>query len=314
MTWMGVSIRGVSTAGGASPGSDIFYLEQSDWLSIYGSYVYCPNGRSDLYMDGTYAPTNYVTLNGIDGDVGTYPQFGICFSTSTATPSYWHIEKCRLPNTLFAMGVAGSSSAVTIDNFRIKSLIDPGNNGINIPGILQNSVLDLGATPLNAGFSNNNQLTGFSDRWTIGSRTADHWSDTGTLNKTISQATQPTFLLTSAGITSSGGALVANARLALRGQCLDFQVILASTSGNLAITANSTVTLFAPGGQSLGPVAVGTGMAIDQVVGTCNGVSVISGGSNPVSTKPGAVIGIPVPVTSIPHTDSLIITGSVYLS
>jgi hypothetical protein len=232
--------------GGQSTGSDVFYIEGVASHRTYAPYVYCNGGRSLLYCDmSANAPSFYVTMDGWDGETSV-PQYGILFSgTSGNTPGNWKIDNCRLPNSTLAITVQGSVSGVTLDNFRIRALIDPANNGISIPGTIQNSVFDTGGLNLNIGSSHNNSLTGDSSKWTIGARSGDTWNDTTSQNRNW----VPTF--TSGFTFGSGGTTTAVGKFNFIGGSAKINLLL-SNSSSIAWTTGAVMN------GNLGTTAIGT--------------------------------------------------------
>lgn len=282
--------------------ADCISIEQSDSVKIYGTWMLCASlsasGRSLVYVDMTNGTSNFGVLNGITAENAAFKQtYCLNFSNNAATPSGWAFTDSVVSSVTAAIN-AGSSAI--LDSFSIANLNSTSSVTITIPGTLQNSVLDLSPiVSLTVGTSIRNRLTGDTSRFTITTRTNDYWIDTGTTNKTINP------LNTSAGITSSSGALIARARLSLTGPCLIFNVVLASATGNLAITANSTITLTAPGGQSFALADIGTCVVVDQTAGTINGAAVSTSSTT-------AVITIPVAVTATAH--AIVISGVVFLA
>jgi hypothetical protein len=243
-------------------------------------------------------PSNYVTIDSVKGDVGAQNTlYGVLFSNDAQTPIGFSIRNCEFPNYVFAIACVGSNP--TLNGFYIENINEqPVSHGISIPGTLQSSYLSIGETNLIVGISNGNTLIGDTSRWTTTTRVKDYWVDQGATNKTIAT-------VTSTGITSSSGPLVARARLSLNGPCLTFNIVLGSTSGNLAVSAGATITLTAPGGQSLALSDVGTCTVVDQTAGTINGAAVAASSAN-------ALITIPVAVSATTHT--VIVTGTVFLA
>lgn len=289
---------------GGTATSDCIYLEQADTFKKYGGWGWSAsasgNGRALVYVDMSTNASNNCVLDGLTGEQSTFLQnYGLLFSNNAFIPLGWAVNDCKLTNAIAGIS---AGALVTVDTFKLQGTSFPaGGGGIAIPGTLRNSQsFDFGGgVPVTIGTSTNNRLTGATENLTITTRNKDFWIDTGVLNKTIATVT------TSAGITSSAGALIARARLSLNGPCLTFNIVLASTSGNLAIGANSTITLTSPGGQSFAPLDIGACAVVDATAGTLNGATVSSSGSS-------ALITIPVAVVATPH--SIIVSGTVFLA
>jgi hypothetical protein len=172
-------------------------------------------------------------------------------------------------------------------------------SGISIAGTLINSTVNANTMRLAISNSVNNRLSGLSENWAISTRNKDYWIDQGTKNTTMNP------VQTSTGIYSSSGALIARAQLCLSGRCLHFQVLLASTSGNLSIVANSQIVLAAPGGQAFTLADYGTCVVIDQATCACNGDAVTVSGIS-------LVITILIALSPAPH--NIIVSGTVSLT
>jgi hypothetical protein len=305
--WIGNQV--VNTAGTSS--SDCIYLEGTQAFRSYGGYGFnantnsYTNGRALFYINAFDQGTNYLTIDGFDGDTsshsGTLNQqsYGIyVVSGSAQTHLGWNIRGCRFPNTVAAFW---ADDFETFDECVIDFIAEVEGtavgNGISIGGTFQNSTLNLNNMKLAIGTSStNNRVSGFTENWNIAARSADYWIDQGSVNATATVGT-------SSGISGTG--LTTQSRLCLSGRCLYFQVLLYATGGNLSIVAGSQISLVAPGGQRLNLVQAGTCTIIDQTSGTCNGGSI-------TSVSGGLVIVIPVAVTSSSHT--FIVSGTVFLS
>jgi hypothetical protein len=286
--------------------ADCIHLEQSHSLKMYGPWMLCGTpssggGRSLIYVDMTNpgpAPS-WVCLKNITGEENgvNVQQYGILFSNNNATPSTWDIDSCKLTNLSNTIATGGANPI--LDNFRIRNIsYQAGGAGLSVSA-LQNSDVEGGPMALTIGISTKNVLRGFSDGWTIGTRVKDFWIDQGSGNKTIATVG------TSGGITSSAGALIARARLSLNGPCLTFNIVLGSTSGNLAIAGGSTISLTAPGGQSFAVSDSGSCTVVDTTAGTISGAAVSTSSTS-------ALITIPVAVGSTPHT--VVVSGTVFLA
>jgi hypothetical protein len=170
----------------ADAAADCISIEQSDGVKIFGPWMYCANGsnaggRSLIYIDMTNAASNFCTFEAIEGEnnVAALQNYGVLFSNHSQTPSGFAIRDCRFPNSTREIASAGSSP--TMDSFYIENISGTGSSGIAFPGTVQNSFIS--AVDLTIGVSKNNELAGFTDRWTITTRSNDVWTDQGTVNK-----------------------------------------------------------------------------------------------------------------------------------
>lgn len=289
---------------GGTATSDCIYLEQTDSFKKYGGWGWsasaAANGRALVYVDMTTNASNYCSLNELTGEQSTFLQnYCLLFSNNAFIPLGWAVNDCKLTNAIAGIS---AGALVTLDTFKLQGTSFPaGGGGIAIPGTLRNSQsFDFGSgVPVTIGTSTNNRLTGATENLTITTRNKDYWIDTGVLNKTIAT------VITSVGITSSAGALIARARLSLNGPCLTFNIVLASTSGNLAISGGSTITLTSPGGQSFALSDSGVCRVADQTAGTGNDAGVTTSGTS-------VLITIPVAVVATPH--NIVVSGTVFIA
>lgn len=214
--------------------ADCIGIETSDSVKIFGPWMYCAsasaNGRSLVYVDMTNGASNFCLLQGITGEQSTHLQnYGVLFSNHVATPSGWTIDSCKLNNGLFA--IATLNAGTILDSFHIRQISEGASTGISVPGTIQTSTLDTGAVPLIIGTSKNSTLIGYSDRWTVTTRTDDFWIDSGTVNKSWTPAK---------GTMSATTFVVNEARFLLVGNMVHFQCTITGTG--LAATLGQTMT------------------------------------------------------------------------
>lgn len=282
--------------------SDCVYLESTDSYKSYGGWAYSAsassNGRSLVYVDLSVSTCNFCVIDGLTGEHSGQEQAnGILFSNNAQTPSHWSIRGCKL--AAVTAGLA-AGAAVTLDDINYFGNSCPDAGQVAIAGQLQNSTMDFGdETVVVIGTSKQNSLRGSTGLWTITTRNKDSWLDFGPTNRTIAA------VVTSGGITSTGGGIVARAEIIFDGPKFTYQVLLASGSGNLAIAAGSTLTLTTPGGQPLTLADTSGATVMDITAGTTNGAQVSNTGSS-------LLITIQVAVGATPH--SILVQGTAFVA
>lgn len=288
--------------------SDCIYLEQTDTFKKYGGWGLSASGsvagRALVYVDLTNASSNYCSINGLTGESSTFIQnYGILVSEAPTTansyiPLGWSVNDCKLTALTAALATAGTNT--TLDTWTWQGNLCTTSNAISIAGTLRNSPLfayGIGIT-FTLGTSQNNNMVGATEDLVLTTRTKDSWIDVGTSNKTIAT-------VSTTGITSTLGGLVARARLSLSGPCLTFNIVLASGSGTMTIAAGATLTLVSPGGQSFALADLGACRAVDQTAGTGIDGAVSASGAN-------ALITLPVGIAATAHT--VVVSGTVFLA
>jgi len=144
-------------------------------------------GHALVHVDMANAPSNYVVLDGITGEesgglgTGGKQQYGVFFDNVAGTVEYWGIQNCKFP---VSGNVLSSGASVTLYEFNCSNIADPDEGGIVILGTLQSSTMDVAYVVLDIAISKNNALIGYSENWSITTRSNDNWLDTGIVNKT----------------------------------------------------------------------------------------------------------------------------------
>ncbi len=292
--------------------ADCISIEQSNSMKINQTWMYAGDatggGRSLVHMDLTNGSSSHCVMDAITGEesTGLMQSYGLYIDNAPSTantyiPELWNIKSSKLPAAVAQIATGGTNT--TVDSFVIEGIAAGDASGaslISIPGTLRNSFLHFGTAIVSVvlGTSQRNTLIGSSENLTITTRSNDFWVDSGSLNKTISAAT-------TTGITSSAGGLVARVRLLLSGNGMAFNVVLASSSGNLTISAGATITLTLAGGQSLAATDQCACTVIDVTAGTISGASVSSSAGS-------IVITIPTATAATPH--SVVVSGNVFVA
>lgn len=217
--------------------SDCVYLDQADSFKNDGGWMYngsaSANGRALIFVDMSVGPSNFGKITGLTGEQATFmQQYGVLFSNHVQTPTGWTIDGNRLPNQNFAIAALGTNPI--LDNFNIRNNTDQSNHGLSFPGFVQNSSLVMGATLLTIGTSKNNVISGYSENWTINTRSNDFWIDQGITNRTWTPAL-------GSGWTNTGGINFTNKICQLMGnQCTVHATLFAGAT--LAAAAGATIT------------------------------------------------------------------------
>lgn len=168
--------------------SDVFYLEQADSLKLIAPWMFnqsaSADGRALVYVDMTNAASSFAHLVAVTAEqsAGFIQAYGVLFSNNAQTPSGWTIDGGIYACRTNAIACAGANP--TLDSFTIRGISEPNNRGINVPGTLQNSIVQISSLTLVIGTSTKNDLTGQTNQWTITTRSNDVWHDTGSVNKT----------------------------------------------------------------------------------------------------------------------------------
>lgn len=217
---------------------------------------------------------------------GARQLYGIAFSNNSQTPSGWSIEDTKLPNIKGAVAALGSLTI--IDQLHTGGITEQSGFGISIPGTLQNSVLDFIGS-ITIGTSLRNRLTGFSNDWTITTRTNDYWIDTSTAGKSFS----PGIANAAHGWTT--GSVVQSGTYLLSGSTATFEISVQS-AGNIACTTGATIPTL-PNTAS----TPGVGVVIDATTRAMIGGCYISGNT----------VTMPAVTTT---TDTVVITGTYFVA
>ncbi|HXI52366.1 MAG TPA: hypothetical protein VNH84_12700 [Candidatus Saccharimonadales bacterium] len=190
--------------------SDIFYLDQANFVKVLLPWVYC-TGRSVIFLDGAFGSSNYGMLFGFQGEFGAgvnEPNTAITSTNDVATHVGWYIEHCSLPARTLAIDMKPNA---TCDTWYINQIFEQISRGMTFEGVVQNSEIHAGLMNLSiTGNSKNNKLVGDSSRWTIPTRTDDNWDDMGSPNKTWTP-------VLGAGFTVTGALTVSNKKCLLFG-------------------------------------------------------------------------------------------------
>jgi hypothetical protein len=276
--------------------ADCIHLEQSHSLKIYGTWMLCGTptggGRSLINVDMAVpgpAPS-WVSLKNITGEEnGTnIQQYGILFSDNNATPSTWDIDSCKLTNLTKAIATGGLNPI--LDNFRIRNTsYQAGGGGLSV-NRLQNSNIDSGAMPLTIGTSANNVLSGYTEQWTITTRSKDTWIEQGTANRTFA----PGVVTAVNGWTAVGGAITQRGKLDYVSNEARFSIVIAGAT-SIAAAANATIPM---------PFTV-----IDSASAT---VTDTTGAALGFATLSGSTLTFPTAITTNTHT--VIIQGFGFLA
>jgi hypothetical protein len=202
----------------------------STWMSC-GNTAGTRNGSALVAVNGTNAGSYYWVFDGLTGEAATYKQnYGILFFADAQTYVGWSIRNCILPNN--TNPIAALTGAI-LTSFTIENIQEGGtNNGLSFPTVNQ-SFINTGAENVAIITSNNNILAGYSDKWTITTRSNDYWIDQGTVNKTWTPV--------ATGLTHVGTITITNAECQIWGnQCRVTFEMAAATS--LTPTAGQTIT------------------------------------------------------------------------
>jgi hypothetical protein len=238
-------------------------------------------GRSLFYVNQSVAPSDNISIIRFQGETASFiQQYGVCFDNSAPVsgsnePLFWSIEDSRLSfSGAFSVGALGTNCQPI--NMNVRNISAQGSTAaiITFPGTLLTSTIEDPSVILNIGVSQNNNLTGDTNRWGIGAgavggittRTNDSWRDTGTANKSFA----PGIATTVNGWTIVG-ALTQRARYLLEGNTARFQIVLQAAT-TLACTSSATIPTLPAAAVDVAVVSV-----TDYTTGASLGTATVSG-------------------------------------
>jgi len=204
----------------------VFKLAAITGLKVYAPWMHCGNpatagGRAYFYVDSSDGPSSRIVISDVKGeDAANYTVYGIRFGNEgTATHSEWAIRNCYLPNT--TSPISAQDSSQTLDKFDVRQLTQQATHAMSVPGTLQYSTIDGGASlGLNIGTSKENLLFGDKNNWSITTRNKDSWNDTG--------SAASTWTATTGGVTVVGGITTNRGLIAYHGKLVTATVYLAA--------------------------------------------------------------------------------------
>lgn len=244
-------------------------------------------GRALIYVDMTNGPSNFLTVDGLTGEVGTPLQtYGINVSNNAFTPTGWTIVGTKLPNG--GNAIAAGGPLPTLDNARIFNTPTQAGNGLLWTGTVQNSTLDMGIG-LTIGTSLKNHLIGDSSSWTITTVTGGSKTETGTANRTFAPG-----IASGANNWTAVGAITQRGKLTYNSNKVDFTIVIAGAT-SIACTAAAII------GLPFTATDVATAIVLDTTSGTTF-----------AATISGSVMTMLTAIAATPHT--IVIQGSCFVS
>jgi hypothetical protein len=202
------------------------------WMACFGTSA---GGQAYIGVNQANGPSNNGIIDGLMGEQGSFaPAYGILFfGTPVAGPSgynvAWSITNCILPNANLAISINGNLTGSYISNITEQ----PSTAHGLAANAISSSTINGQALVLAITTSSNNELIGYTDRWTIGTRINDSWTDTGTANKTWTPVVS--------GLTHSGTLAVTSAKMLLFGNACTVELTMAAVT-SLTPTAGQTIT------------------------------------------------------------------------
>jgi hypothetical protein len=271
--------------------SDIWEFERVEQVKIFAPWAYCAgassDGRSIFYVNTINGTSDNCKLYAVQGERGISTQlqtYGIYFGDTVSTPTGWVIDGCYLPSRTRAIFAHAN---VTLDGFYIRGITEEVSRGVDVAGTLQNSTCQIGGLILSIGTSTRNFLAGDTGNWTITTRNADNWQETGSANRTFTPDVS--------GLTSGGVLTVSNVSMAYHGPLV-----------TLTFTLSDTVSIMCANNTNItGLPAAATGRsALVSVWGSVNG---FIGG--------GAIIGtnLKMPAVNV-LTEDVTVTASYFVA
>lgn len=211
--------------------SDVFYLDQSDYVRLLNLWVN-GSGRSIIFIDGSIASTNFLMIHGVEVE-NSAPRanYSIRVTNDAQVHSQWYIAHSKLSSAVFSIDV---QPLATLDSAYIDHISEVTSQGFAFEGTMQSSYVNAGFMLMTVGTSKNNTLVGDSSRWTIGARTDDYWIDQGTVNKTWTP-------VLGAGFTVTGALTISNKKMLKFGN-LCFVTATFSAATSIVSTAGAVIT------------------------------------------------------------------------
>lgn len=107
-----------------------FVLNGVSEITISDTFLYCPNGKSFVFVDTANAASSLVSISGTRGEVAaTSPQHGVYFSTgSAASCAFWSIRDSRFP---VDSNVVYAEDSVTLASLQYENIVASSGNAIN---------------------------------------------------------------------------------------------------------------------------------------------------------------------------------------
>jgi hypothetical protein len=277
-----------------TPTSYCVYLESAVFVSIKDSWMACfgatTGGGALIGINQANGPSNNLTIDNIMGEQNgaVIPTCGILAFNAPQTHVAWSVTNCLFPNTSLAISINGTLSSSYISNITEQ----PGTSHGLAANALTDCTINAQALPLAITTSTNNELIGFTDRWTISNRSHDSWTEMGTANRTFTPVYNAGFTFT--------GAQTSRPKCTYEGNMVYFSLLFAAAT-TVAWTAGASIT---------GLLGVATdefcATVYDATAGTVLGNCNIQGS---VSTS---TLTIPVAQGATGH--SIIISGFYFVS
>jgi hypothetical protein len=117
-----------------------FFLNGVADITISDSFMYCPYGKSHIFVNTSTSASVLVLVDSVRGEVsGSFPEHGIYFSTGSAsTCNFWSIKNSRFPVT---SNVVYAEDSVTLASLQYSNIAASTGNAINVKN-LQDSFID----------------------------------------------------------------------------------------------------------------------------------------------------------------------------
>jgi hypothetical protein len=206
----------------------VFLRCQHCWMACFGS---SSGGNAYIGVNQANAPSNNITIDNIMGEQNgaNVPLYGILFFNTAQQNVSWIITNSIFPNTNLAISCNGTLNSCYIANITEQPSTSHGLSAVAVT----DSVINAQALLLDITTSTNNVITGFSEKWTISTRTNDNWVDAGNSNKTWTPVVS--------GLTHTGTLTVTGAKCSLYGNLCTVELTVQS-SGTLTPTAGQTIS------------------------------------------------------------------------
>jgi hypothetical protein len=208
--------------------SDLFRLDEAE--HFYLRDAFCANpGRSYVAVDPTNGPSHFCHISGLESENGVEPAYCVAFLAAggASTCTGWTITQSYLRADTRAI-YAGAN--VVLDNFRVNSITEAANRGIEVVGTAQFCAINIPTTIL-IGTEIACELTGDPTQWTLGT-SSGYWTD---------RRANHNFTYGTSGVTITGALVINNAKAYAHGHEVIANLVLAAET-SIVCSAGATIT------------------------------------------------------------------------
>ena len=257
-----------------------FYIEGGGDISLYSAFLYCPYGKSQIYIDQSSSTTNFVILDGVRFEVSSpLPKYCVYFSNGVSqSPSFWSIRNCRMPTDVSTGYGVYAEDNTTISNFVIDNNQAASGLGILSYKQIANSFINYAACVIEArtsGTTLNTEFIGYK-----GGVSIPKGSESG--NFIVETNGWTAFTSDISGLTIVG-ALTISSSYKREGNTITYKIIMSAVT---SITCANGTAIFNAASTTLpGPSIYDGGLV--SVFNNTVGIAIGTGGLRTSSGKTG---------------------------